>query len=155
MKSAPAHAAAPPSWQTHSLTLAIASFKPNQKVPKHAHDNAFFCMALRGVCVEAYGRRMRTYEPLALSYLPAGELHSLEFYQAGMHSFSIEVAAQLFARARECSLQLGDSIHCRGGQLSLLFRKVYGEFRQLDDVDPPAIEGLVLGMLAYVSRRHA
>jgi len=143
-----------PKLQTHELTLDIASFAPNQKVAKHSHENAFFCMALQGVCAENYKRKVRVYEPSALSFLPAGETHSLEFYKAGMRSFSIEIKPPLIERIRECSMNIDDSIHCRRGQLTLLFKKAYSEFCQMDDVTPLAVEGLVLEMLAEVSRRR-
>jgi AraC family transcriptional regulator len=55
---------------------------------------------------------------------------------------------------RECSLKVAGSIHCRGGQLALLCKQVYSEFRQMDDVAPLAIEGLVLEMLAEVARQR-
>jgi len=144
-----------PKLQTHELTLDIASFAPNQKVAKHSHENAFFCMALQGVCAENYRREVRVYEPSALSFLPAGETHSLEFYKAGMRSFSIEIKPPLIERIRECSMSIDDSIHCRRGRLTLLFKKAYSEFCQMDDVTPLAVEGLVLEMLAEVSRQRA
>ena len=143
-----------PKLQTHELTLDIASFAPNQKVAKHSHENAFFCMALQGFCTEIYRSKMRTYEPSFMSFLPVGETHSLKFYETGVRSFSIEIKLPLLERVRECSLNIDESVHCRGGQLTLLYKKAYNEFCQMDDVAPLAIEGLVLEMLAEVSRRR-
>lgn len=141
--------------KTRELTLDLASYAPYQKVPKHSHESAFFCLALQGVCTENYGRKVRTYEPSSLSFLPAGEMHSLEFYKKGMRSFGIEIKLPLMEKFREYSLSLDESIHCRGGQLSLLFKKVYNEFCERDDTSPLAIEGIVLEMLAEVSRKQA
>ncbi len=134
------------------MTLVVASFDTHQKVSNHSHENAFFCMALRGVCSETYGRKVRVFEPSTLSFLPAGNVHSLEFQNTGMHSFSIEIAPLLVQRVREYSPNLDASIHCQGGSLSLLYKKTYAEFLRMDDVAPLAIEGLVLEMLAEVSR---
>lgn len=143
-----------PELRLPGLTLAIASYVPLQKVPRHSHENAFFCMALSGVCTETYRAEERTYEPSVLSFLPAGETHSLKFYQMGLHSLGIEVELPFIERMRDCSLGIAGSVHCHGGQLALLCKKVYSEFRQMDDVAPLAIEGLVLEMLVEVSRQQ-
>jgi AraC family transcriptional regulator len=141
-------------WQMRGFALERAVFAPHEKVPDHSHASAFFCIALRGVCTEQYGRKERTFEPSAMSYLPPGNTHSLRFYQAGMDSFSIEIEAKLLERIREYSLKISDSVHCRGGQLTMLFKKVYTEFLQRDAASPLVIEGLVLEMLAEASRRQ-
>lgn len=146
------HENAASKLQTLGITLAVASFETRQKVPNHSHENAFLCMALRGVCTENYGRKVRVFEPSALSFLPAGDVHSLEFHDTGMHSFSIEIASPLAQRVRDYSLNLDRSIHCREGLLTQLYKKTYAEFVRMDDVAPLAIEGLVLEMLAEVSR---
>lgn len=143
---------ASPILNRQSLVLNLASFHPFEKVTNHSHENTFFCMALRGICSESYGRKERIYEPSVLSYLPAGHLHSLKFYESGMRSFSIEIKSPLVERMRECSVNINDSFYCRGGQLTSLFKKTYNEFCQTDNVTPLAVEGLVLEMLAEVSR---
>jgi AraC family transcriptional regulator len=146
------HETATSKLRLRGLTLAIASYEMRQKVPNHSHENAFLCMALRGVCTEIYGRKVRVFEPSVLSFLPAGNMHSLEFHNTGMHSFSIEIAPLLAQRVGEYSLSLDTSIHCHGGLLTQLYKKTYAEFVRMDDVAPLAIEGLVLEMLAEVSR---
>lgn len=143
-----------PELRLPGLTLSIASYAPFQKVPLHSHENDFFCMALSGVCTETYMGKERTYEPSVLSFLPAGQAHSLKFYRTGVRGFGIEVEPPLMERMRECSLTAAGSVHCRSGQLTLLYQKVYSEFRQGDDVAPLAIEGLVLEMLAEVARQR-
>jgi AraC family transcriptional regulator len=148
------HVMALPELRLRGLTLTIASYAPFQKVSRHSHENAFFCMALSGFCTETYRGRERTYESSVLSFLPADELHSLKFYQAGMHSLGIEVELPFIERLRECSLKVAGSIHCYSGQLALLCKKVYGEFRQADNVAPLVIEGLILEMLAEVARHR-
>ena len=71
-----------------------------------------------------------------------------------MYSLGIEVGPPLIERMHECSLSVDGSIHCQGGQLAVLCEKVYGEFCEVDEVSPLAIEGLVLEMLAEVSRHR-
>lgn len=143
-----------PKLQTSEFILDTALFAPFQKVASHSHENAFFCMALRGACAESYGRKIRIYEPSVLSFLPAGQTHSLEFCQQGMRSFSIEIKQPLIKRMREYSSPIEESVYCRTGRLTQLFNRVYSEFCRADDVSPLAVEGLVLEMLAEVSRHR-
>jgi AraC family transcriptional regulator len=154
MKQTEFHQTPLPKLQTRELSLEIASYAPYQKIPNHSHETAFFCMALEGFCSEIYRSKTRTYEPSFMSFLPVGETHSLKFYQMGVRSFSIEIKLPLLERMRECSLNFDESVHCRSGQLTLLYKKAYNEFCQMDDVSPLAVEGLVLEMLAEVSRRR-
>jgi len=124
----------------------------NTKVPTHSHEQAVFCIALKGRCSEVYGNEVRDYQPLTVQFLPPNESHSLEISSLDVRAFSVEVAPQWFDRTREYSLFLDKSVHSRGGLLSRLFMTLYKEFREMDDASPLAVEGLALEMLAEVSR---
>jgi AraC family transcriptional regulator len=127
-------------------------YDPNTKVPRHSHEQAVFCIALKGCCAEVYGSGVREYQPLTVQFLPPNETHSLEISSTAVSAFSVEVAPQWLDRTREYSLFLDNSVHSRGGLLSRLFMSLYKEFRQTDDASTLAIEGLALEMLAEVSR---
>lgn len=127
-------------------------YAANTKVPKHSHEQAVFCIALKGTCAEVYGSELREYQPLTVQFLPPNETHSLDFSSAEMRAFSIEIAPQWLDRTREYSLLLDNSVHSRGGLLSRLFMNLYKEFRQMDEASSLAIEGLGLEMFAEVSR---
>lgn len=126
----------------------------NTKVPRHSHQQAVFCIALKGCCAEIYGSQVREYQPLTVQFLPPNQTHSLEISSAEVRAFSVEVSPQWLDRTREHSLFLDNSVHSRGGLLSRLFMNLYKEFRQMDDASALAIEGLGLEMLAEVSRRQ-
>ena len=147
------HDTATSKLRMRGLECAILSFAPQQRVANHSHENAMFCMALRGVCTEFYGNKVRKYEPSVLSFLPANQTHSLAFHDTGMRSFSIEIAPGFAKGVHEYSLNLDTSVHCQEGLLTLLYKRAYSEFVQMDDAALLAIEGLVLEMLAEVSRR--
>src|SRR2546430_10693969 len=124
----------------------------NTSVPRHSHEQAVFCIDLKGRCAEVYGSEVREYQPLTVQFLPPNETHSLEVSSAEVRAFSVEVAPQWLNRTREYSLFLDNSVHSRGGLLSRLFMSLYKEFHQIDDASAVAIEGLALEMLAEVSR---
>jgi AraC family transcriptional regulator len=136
------------------LHLVDGIYSAETRVSAHSHQQAVFCIALKGRCSETYAGKVREYEALTVEFLPANQCHSLNFPGADMRAFSIDVASSWLERAREFSLKLESSVHCHGGLLSGLMMKLYGEFLQPDSASHLAIEGLALEMLAEVSRRH-
>src|SRR6266513_1974639 len=85
-------------------------YHPNTNVPRHSHEQAVFCIALKGRCTEMYGREVREYQPFTVQFLPPNETHSLEISSAEVRAFSVEVAPQWLNRTREYSLFLDDSV---------------------------------------------
>jgi AraC family transcriptional regulator len=140
--------------EVSGFRLAETLYSPQTKVPHHSHEQALFCIALRGVCSEVYAGTVRKYETQTVEFLPANEAHSLDFPLAEVRAFSVGIDPQWLERARDYSLFLDNSIHLHGGLLSGLLMKLYQEFRLMDDASSLAIEGLALEMLAEVSRRQ-
>ena len=136
------------------LRLVEGAYSAKTKVPRHTHEQAVFCIALDGVCNEAFAGKLREYKPFTVEFLPSNQCHSLAFPGAETRAFSVDISSFWLERAREYSLKLEDSVHCQGGLLSGLFMKLYCEFRQMDNASPLAIEGLILEMLAEASRRQ-
>ena len=140
--------------EVSGLRLVDSVYAAKTTVPSHSHEQAVFCVALTGICNEAYAGTTRTYEAFTVEFLPPHQCHSLDFPVADTRAFSVNVAADWLERAREYSLRVDDSVHCDRGLLSRLMMKLYGEFAQMDDASSLAIEGLALEMLAEVSRRQ-
>ena len=136
------------------LRLVDGVYSAKTKVPNHSHQEAVFCIALKGTCNETFAGKLRKYEALTVEFLPPGQCHSLDFPFTDTRTFSIDVANFWLERAREYSLSVDNAIHNHGGLLSGLMMKVYREFLQMDGATPLAIEGLALEMLAEASRRH-
>src|SRR2546427_3461078 len=136
------------------LRLVERAYSAKTKVPKHTHEQAVFCIALDGLCNEAFAGKLREYKPFTVEFLPSNQCHSLAFPGAETRAFSVDISSFWLERAREYSLKLEDSVHCQSGLLSGLFMKLYCEFRQMDNASPLAIEGLTLEMLAEASRRQ-
>jgi AraC family transcriptional regulator len=136
------------------LRLVEGVYSEKTRVPRHSHRQAVFCIALNGVCNEAYASKLRRYEAFTVEFLPPNQCHSLAFPGAEMRAFSIDIANCWLESAREYSLRLENSVHVQGGLLSGLFMKLYSEFLQMDSASPLAIEGLMLEMLAEASRQQ-
>jgi AraC family transcriptional regulator len=136
------------------LRLVDGVYSAKTKVPKHSHQQAVFCIALKGGCQEVFAGRVREYEALTVEFLPPGQCHSLDFPIADVRAFSVDISTTWLERARDYSLTLENSVHSRSGVLSGLMMKLYSEFVQMDGASARAIEGLSLEMLAEVSRRQ-
>ena len=140
--------------ERNGFSLVEALYPPGLRVSTHSHEKANFCIALQGTCSELYGRKLREYRPLALDFLPAEHTHSLTFDDVPLRCFNADVAPHLLDSLREYSLVLDESLHCYGGSLAWLFARLYNEFLQEDTASWLAIEGLMLEMLARVSRKR-
>src|SRR6266850_1768937 len=81
-------------------------YHANTRVPRHSHEQAVFCNALKGCCAEIYGNEVREYQPLTVQFLPPNQTHSLEISSAEVRAFSVEVSPQWLDRTREHSLFL-------------------------------------------------
>jgi len=137
------------------LSLVDGVYFARSMVPRHAHENAGFCVALTGICNETFAGKQRQYEVSTVEFLPANQCHSLDFPHADTRAFSIDIGDYWIERAREFSLRLEGSVHVQGGPLSGLIMSVYAEFSHLDSASAVSIQGLVLEMLAAVSRSNS
>src|SRR5262245_19517933 len=79
------------SRQAAGLTLTETRYSPGMRVPRHAHEQAYFCLLRRGTYTESYGSRTRVCGPLTVSFHPSDEVHSGRFGPAEGRSFNIEV----------------------------------------------------------------
>lgn len=137
------------------LSLVEITYSPNTEISAHVHEQANFCMAIAGGCTEIFAAKMREYKPFTLDFLPAFQTHSIRTSSVGMRAFSIDVSSHWLKRMREYSLSVEESVYCAGGVLTELLIKLYREFQNLDEVSPLSVEGLMLEMLAGVSRHQA
>jgi AraC family transcriptional regulator len=133
------------------LTLTETSYAADLRLPKHAHDEAYFCFVLKGGYTENYGRRSRSCTPSTLIFHPSDEIHSDQFYAAA-RCFNIQMNALWQERARQYSLSLNHSVDFRGGLLLQLAMRLYGEFHSDDACSPLVVEGLALEMMGEACR---
>jgi AraC family transcriptional regulator len=140
--------------EVNGFSLIEAYYPPKLRVSNHSHEKANICLALQGACSELYGRKLREYRPLSLDYFPADHTHSLAFGSTSLRCFTVNVDIGLLNSLREYSLCLDESLHCHGGPLAWLFMRLYKEFLQSDTASRLAIEGIMLEMLAAVSRKQ-
>lgn len=132
--------------------LVESDYPSNTEVAAHAHEQASFCVALKGGCTEVYAAKKREYTPFSLEFLPPLQTHSIKSSGVGMRTFNLNTSPRWLEQLREYSLKAEDSVFCRGGVLIRLQLRLYDEFRNADAASPLVIEGIALEMLAEVSR---
>lgn len=133
------------------LTLTETSYTADLRLPKHAHEEAYFCFVLQGEYNENYGRHSRSCTPSTLIFHPSNETHSDQFCVAA-RCFNIQMNAGWQERTRQYSLSLNQPVDFRGGLLPQLAMRLYSEFYSTDACSPLIVEGLALEMIGEACR---
>jgi AraC family transcriptional regulator len=133
------------------LTLEESIYGPDLRLPRHAHECAFFYLVLEGSSTEIYGTRVRAAERSHLVFHPAGETHANHWHDAGGRCFHIEIAPALLELFPDHA-PLDQPAEFRGGLPITLAFRLYGESTRSDTAAPLAIAGLALELLAEASR---
>jgi AraC family transcriptional regulator len=134
------------------LVLVESYYKPNLKLQRHSHANACFCLVIEGTFEDIYGSRQRTCQPSTLLFRPSGESHLDYFQSVGARCFNIELKPHFLTKLNEHTKLNNESVELLDRNLIMLAKRLYGEFRLMDEVSLLAIEGLSLEMLAGFSR---
>ena len=136
------------------FTLSESIYPAGLRMPSHEHEPAYFSFLLRGGYTEICKKGTRTCKPSSIVFHPPGERHAVDFHDAEVRIFRMEVKSRWLERGRKCGGVPDCSTNLRGGLVSSLCSRLYGEFRSRDACSPLAIEGLMLEIIAEVSRRH-
>ena len=125
----------------------------NHQLSRHSHELTNIAFVLNGSFTEVLDRRSIECRPQSLLIKPAGETHANIYGRAGMRCLLIELQRQQVEALQSWSKTLNQVNHVRGGSFSMLGMRIYREFRLLDGVSPLAIEGLMLELVAHLSRQ--
>ena len=135
------------------LTLAEVEYEPGQRIHRQMHTNARFVLVLHGELGESRGGETIGHGASTLLFRGANEPRSYAVSNQGARCLVVDMDAAWLARARQQAPLLAQSASFRRGLLLQLAHRLYGEFRQRDEVSRLAIESLTLGVLAEASRR--
>ena len=134
------------------IILTELKHEQPRRLPTHSHELAFFHLLLYGHYSETFEHRTATLKPLTTIFHPSGVTHHDEIGPAGMRIFSVELHNEWLDRLREIGVAPQSSVALPGSELSRLAMRLYREYLNLDRCSVLVIEGLVLEMLALVSR---
>src|SRR3954471_20122617 len=109
------------------FTLTERFYPPFFKTPKHAHENALFCLVLRGSYTETYGERRIDCHPSTMLFHAGDFPHEEEYHDRGGHAFIVEIEKKWLENIREQVDFPTFSIDCKHGVLPVLGAKLYRE----------------------------
>lgn len=137
------------------FVLTETTHQPNHHLPRHNHELTNIAFVLQGSFTEILDRQSIDCQPQSLLIKPAGEAHANRYGTAGMRCLVIEFQPRQLESLHSWSKALNQVSHARGGSLALLGMRIYKEFRLMDAATPLAIEGLMLELVAGLSRRRS
>ena len=140
---------------TAGFTLTEGIHASGTRLAWHHHEGPTLCFVLRGVFTETSGGERLTCTPDTLKVMPAGERHCDDFDRGDTRGLLVETDADRARAIRTHAAVLDERVAFHGGLPAALARRVYQEFRQADEAAPLAIEGLLLELLAAISRSRA
>ena len=133
--------------------LTESAFDPHTKLPRHAHENSYFCFGLQGAYTERYGQREVLLRPAALTFRSSAQTHEALVHNADTRVFVLELSSKWIERLRADSLRLESAFEFYGGTLTRLCARLNREFHKNDSAAKLAIEGLALELLAEAARQ--
>ncbi len=133
------------------FTLTENAYEPDVKLPQHAHTLAYFCFVLQGGFTEQCQRHRRTCGPSTLIFHTPYEPHS-DYFHARTRCFSLAIDADGANAERLDSAKIENNAGFSDGLLSNLVKKLYNEFRNMDDLSALVVEGLMLELIGEASR---
>ena len=139
------------------IILSDCRYRPHARIPRHAHQSAFFYLVLEGNSTEIYGRSTRRRaQPPMLVFHPAGEEHENLWHDLGGRCFHIEIACARRERIRAYAPGLlSEPAEYQAGLPVRLAAKLFREFEQADELTPLTAESIALELLAETSRHAA
>lgn len=143
------------SMETGGCLLTERIHPSNWILPSHAHQSLIIGIVYQGLYTETICGRSRECGPHSLQLLPAGETHTYEFGRAEVRCLTIEVKPQMLEAISQFSTLPDYPVHVRGGILSVLLTRLYGEFRFQDNTSVLTVEGLILETLGNDTRLSA
>lgn len=136
------------------LTLSESIYPAGLRMSSHLHEPAYFSLVLKGAYTETFRNGARTCVPSTMIFHPPHDKHAVDFHNAEVRIFRVEVESRWLERTRQCAALPERSTDFHGGFLSLLSARLFGEFHLSDACSVLAIEGLMLEIIAEISRGH-
>ncbi len=135
------------------LILSETSYNSNLKLPRHSHEQSYFCFVLKGVYTESCRKTEKICTKSMLIYHPADETHS-DHFRANSRCFNIQMDKLWMERLKQHSISLNESVHFQSGVLPLLAMRLYDEFCKADTLSSLIVEGLALEIVGEVGRKR-
>ena len=134
------------------MTLTEGTHPAGSSLPWHDHGGPTLCFVLEGAFAEYMHGTVIDCRPSTFKITPAGERHWNRFHLGDVHGLLIEIDTDCRTGLEPFERVLSRAHHSEGGAESHLARRLYAEFRAEDEAATLAMEGLLLELLASVTR---
>jgi AraC family transcriptional regulator len=124
------------------------------RLPSHTHEHAFLDLCLSGTIQEDWGRQTFVRGPLTLSYLPIGAPHGACFGEE-VKTLQIVLPASWLERVGQGAPLVDTLTRYEEGLPIWIVMRLYREFQRRDDLSSLVLEGMLLELLAEMSRHSA
>jgi AraC family transcriptional regulator len=136
------------------FVLTETFHEPRLILPRHDHESANINFTLDGSFRETVGNRPQECETGSLLVKPPGEAHGNKYGRKGAHCLIVELLPRRLDDIRAFTNLFDTPAHVKGGTLSLIMRRIYGELRGQARGFELVIEGLILEMLGQTFRQN-
>jgi AraC-type DNA-binding domain-containing proteins len=136
------------------FVLTETFHEPRLILPRHDHEHANINFTLDGSFRETVGNRPQECESGSLLVKPPGEPHGNQYGRKGAHCLVVEMSPRRLDDIRAFTSLFDTPAHIKGGTLSLIMRRIYGELRGQASGFELVIEGLILEMLGQAFRQN-
>jgi AraC family transcriptional regulator len=134
------------------LTLVETIYGPGLKTRKHTHERSCFAILLDGNYMETISKGALNCSAGDVIFTPSDTIHSNEICLQGARSLIVEVGDGLISNIRRYSgkqLTLNKAKH---GEVGILGKRIYNEWRHPDDLSSINIEALTIELCCWFSR---
>jgi len=141
-------------YSAGGATLSEVRHPRPRRVPVHGHEACYFCHLLGGDYSETFNDETIQYSLRSIAFHPPGTVHRGEIGAAGGRLFAIELDGRWLERVREIAPPRSFSYYRAGGELAWLAARLHKEYQNGDSASGLMVEGILLEMLAEISRKR-
>lgn len=147
---------ATPSLEVGGITLAETTYEAGFVVPLHDHSHPILCLALAGRFTEEVERRRTVLGPRSVFFQPAGEGHAETFHETPSRLFNVQLGEDWLRWLYQYAVRLpAEPANVSRGRLSILAAQLHAEYRLREGPLRLAVDGILLSMLAELTRATA
>ncbi len=137
-----------------SLTLCRTAYAPGQRIPEHAHDGAYLCLALSGTFRERSGRTDAVVLPGSVVLHRPGEQHADHFGESPASCLNVSFGPSWPGRTGGWMKEEGPALYGGPGAVGALAWRLVREFDECDEASELSIEELTLELLGFFVRQE-
>jgi AraC family transcriptional regulator len=141
------------SLALNGFLVTEAGFPPLARLAPHVHERATLAVMLEGSFDLSITNRVYPCEPGCVVTEPAEERHGNALGRAGAHVLVVQPEPTALDRLGPSGGMFEDVRYAARGPVSGVAWRIVRELRSPDSATPLEVEGLVLEMLALVSRQ--